>query len=275
MYHDYTHPLTYAPRLYTPSFVCTKIIHTLLRMHQDYTHPLTYAPRLYTPSYVCTKTIHTHLRMHKDYTHPLTYMDQDNTPSYICVNTTTLLRMRQYNTYPSPYICIKMRYTLLRMHQDSTYQDDIHPFTYASRQTPTPPPHMIMYIKTTNTLLQHTLLRTHQDNTSSYICVKITHTLTYASGHGLTNPLTYISKKKHLPLPIRMFQDDVHPLTYAPRRHTPLPPHVCTKMTYTPPPHVRTKTTYTPPPHVRTKTTCTPLYAPRRHTPSPHMYAPR
>ena len=121
----YTHPLTYAPRLYTPSYVCTKIIHTHLRMHQDYTHPL--------------------IRMHQDYTHPLTYMHQDNTPSYICINTTTLLRMRQYNTYPSPYICIKMTYTLLRMHRQHIPRRHT-PFYVCSKTNTYPsPPHNNVY----------------------------------------------------------------------------------------------------------------------------------
>ena len=132
----------------TSSYVCTKIIHTLLRIYaprlytptyQDYTHPLTYAQRLYTPTYVCTKIIHTHLRMHKDYTHPLTYMHQDNTPSYICVNTTTLLCMRQYNTYPSPYICIKMTYTRLRMHRQHIPRQHT-PFYVCIKTNTYPPP---------------------------------------------------------------------------------------------------------------------------------------
>ena len=152
--HQATHPRTYVSRLYTPSYVCTKIIHTRLRMHQDYTHPLTYAPRLYTPTYVCTKII---------------------TPSYVYASRQhALLHMRQYNN-PLTHASIQHIPFPIHMHQD-----EIHPLTYASTA----------HTKTTYTLLRmhqdkhlplpphnNTLLRTHQDNTPSYICVKITHTL--------------------------------------------------------------------------------------------------
>ena len=104
-----------------------QFIHTHLRMHQDYTHPLTYAPRLYTPTYVCTKIIHIHLRMHQDYTHPLTYAQRLHTPSYVYASRQhALLHMRQYNN-PLTHASIQHIPFPIHMHQD-----DIHPLTYAS-----------------------------------------------------------------------------------------------------------------------------------------------
>ena len=109
--------------LYTPTYVCTKIIHTLLRMHQDYTHPLTYAPRLYTSTY--------------------TYAPRLHTPSYVYASRQhALLHMRQYNN-PLTHASIQHIPFPIHMHQD-----DIHPLTYAS---------------TAHTKTTYTLLRMQQD----------------------------------------------------------------------------------------------------------------